>query len=258
MGDREPVVLCGGGLLEGFFSLAVVSALRKQLGRQISWCGPEVARTLCEAQGLAAPIDPLPADLCARFPLPIFMDAEDRVYFNLLCGYEELVSIRQLETRPNPALYAAHICSGSLLPWSVQHLPSFRGFGAEEEVVVAPDELGWNLTETKRAVEGLRARKLRVLVLPGRPHAFPGIAGVEQFSAERWVSAASAAQLAVTGDPRLALVAVGAGATFVLTRTSSDPRVDPGRTADFLGTRTVILTTSSPSPSEVVSFAAAL
>lgn len=128
--DKENlVVLCYGGLLESFLSLTIVEALNKQFPqKKLFWSGYDDFKDLIKIQGITQPINSIiDENKVKQYPIPIFFDKEDNVYFNALHNYltkDPFVYTEEIRINKKPIV--RQIFDNSLLRWDKRFLPKIR------------------------------------------------------------------------------------------------------------------------------------
>lgn len=86
--EKQLVVCAFGGFLESFYSLSVLEALNVEFpSHKLYWSGNDSYHTLLGANGLALPFAEIDQKDINRFPTPIFLDKNNRAYFNCLINY---------------------------------------------------------------------------------------------------------------------------------------------------------------------------
>jgi hypothetical protein len=128
LGDREIVIVVFGGLLESFFSLSFAEALAIiQSGRKISWLGNNDFQYLVRAQGLVrvSDLNFTESDL-KKYPLPFFIDAENRAYYSCLNNYLVSKSLFGSQKRINKDCRLKQIFDNSLVPFDAEYIPKLR------------------------------------------------------------------------------------------------------------------------------------
>ena len=190
---RNIVITVFGGLFESFFSLPVIEGLLSfDSDHQVSWLGHQQFASLVRLQGLAkiSTIDFSP-DGIVNYPVPIFFDANNNAYFNLLHNYMVRTSYwgKYAEVVNIPA--TEQIFQNAMIPWrrpNLRHLGhefidelSKVGFIRPKSKVVLiihkptqNDVLGWNIQNIKEFAQLASHKGLKVIVFTTTPNMFHG------------------------------------------------------------------------------------
>lgn len=200
LADRlDTTVIAHGGLLESFFSLALIEAVNGfDHKRRIEWLGCTEYNSLVRFQGLAfVSSSKLTADDAVRYPVPLFLDRGKGVYFNALNNYriEKAFNGRYPKRRKEPILQ--QIFDNALVQWQPNYIPKLRRLGTREYaqwgrrhkvhqrqryVLVCPDPtpfskagkraLSWSPREVRELSAMLSRFGLAVIVCTDRPGHF--------------------------------------------------------------------------------------
>jgi hypothetical protein len=158
--NRDIVVAAYGGPLESFFSLSFNEALVSiEPRRRISWLGNKDYRPFVRAQGLSTvcSVDLTPEKL-AKYPVPLFLDAEGRAYLNCLNNYVISRSYwgKYPKTNTDPVL--KQIYDNALIPWR-DYKPKLRRLERQSK----------NFERWAR-LEHIHSAKRLILIFPERWH----------------------------------------------------------------------------------------
>lgn len=121
--NKETVVMAYGGLIESFFSQSIVQAINSvEPLKTVSWAGESIYKDIISAKYIDIP------NVADNYPTPIFMDKENRVYFNALHNYinNQTYKLKRLSEHRNPIL--EQIFNNSLLPWNKKYIPKLNKF----------------------------------------------------------------------------------------------------------------------------------
>lgn len=130
--DRDVVVVAHGGLLESFYSLSICEAINIiKPGKRVFWSGNEQFHDLISMQGLANIFEfELKKEKVEKYPVPLFFDRDNRVYFNCLNNYiirkSCLKNSRKYSQKSNKNIILKQICDNLLVEWDIRYLPKFR------------------------------------------------------------------------------------------------------------------------------------
>lgn len=125
--DRKPIVVCHGGLFEAFASLAFLEMYNFiSPATPMQWSGSERFYPLLAANKLARPHPHVDAVTLQRFPLPVFMDRQEGLYYNCLYNYLEAKPYYggKAKKRWEPVL--KQLLNNMTQPWLPDYLPKIR------------------------------------------------------------------------------------------------------------------------------------
>lgn len=160
LNNRNPVVLCFGGLIESVVSLSILEALNNNLiNKNLNWCGDQRFNQLVYLNGLASTELNLSEDIVFKYPLPIFLDKEKFAYFNCLNNYIDVYSISKSSYYYDKRPIFQQIFEKSCLEWN-NFFPKFRRLAEPIEfrnferskrfnfkkpfILLIPDKTGWS------------------------------------------------------------------------------------------------------------------
>ena len=124
--NKKIIVLAHGNLFESWFSLSFFETMNiTDPFREVYWAGNEEFKDLLKINNLAKPID-VPKDLKIKFPVPIFFDKEDCVYFNCFNNYLNKVSLNEAIITKNTDLVFKQIFDNFLIRWDTSYIPKIR------------------------------------------------------------------------------------------------------------------------------------
>lgn len=125
--NKNFIISCYGGFLESFFSLSYCEAIAAiEPNRTLKWMGSPEFEKLANMQGLANINDfDLGNDTLGLYPVPIFMDADNNAYFNVLNDYIHTKSIKSKDFIINKNIILEQIYKNLLIPWD-NYIPKIR------------------------------------------------------------------------------------------------------------------------------------
>jgi hypothetical protein len=127
LANKTAVISLFGGFLESYYSLSILESLNRTFpGVELLWNGDLKYKSLLDSQGLAEATDLVTQYDLDRFPAPIFIDKNDRAYFNCLNNY---LKVKPYYLSGGYVSYRAlinQIVSNSTLEWDLRDLPRFR------------------------------------------------------------------------------------------------------------------------------------
>ena len=238
--DKELVVCAFGGLLESFYSFAIVETMNKNLfGKNLYWAGNGEYEALVAANGLAKPFyESVTVHDTQRFPTPIFLDRNGRVYFNCLNNYLERKPYYSTRGFSDERAAIKQIVEKSTLQWDDRHVPQIRfpeEFGDfsdlfksrnisldKKSILLIPDEtgtsihttdcLGWNEHQVKSFIAMAVKADYQVILLTVRPEIYWGTsAKVIPFSINMFFALIQRVKFVLASDVDFLLVALGCG-----------------------------------------------
>lgn len=134
--DKDITVVCNGGLLESFFSCTILETLNYVSPKStLYWAGDSKFLSIIEVNGLAKKHNSselLTQNVVSGFPVPLFLDKQNNVYFNCLNNYIKVFTyynkLGYLDKRPS----FLQIFQNSLMPWNMQFIPKLRNIPSVE------------------------------------------------------------------------------------------------------------------------------
>lgn len=125
--DRTPIITCFGGLYEHYFSLSIIEALNKILpSKKVYFNGDEKFNALIKLNGISLPENLITPELVKNYPLPLFFDEDDNVYFNVLFNYLEYHNVVGEVIFKNKNSISKQIFINSCLDWNISYTPQLR------------------------------------------------------------------------------------------------------------------------------------
>lgn len=202
--NKNLVVCCFGGLLEFYYSLAILETFNNKFPMvKKSWVGNTNFLKLLSINGLAKPFEEFEEiterDL-KRFPTPLFLDKNKRVYLNSLYNYLNRSAYYSSKTFPDEKAAIMQIMYNSFFPWDNKNTPKLRfenelgnfddliksrGINLNKPtIMILPDETGdsiheeshlsWNEYQIKSFASIASQKNYQVLVLTNQPHLYWG------------------------------------------------------------------------------------
>lgn len=235
--DKELVVCAFGGLLESFYSLSILETLNKNLlGKALYWAGNSEYGALVAANGLAKPFyEQVTLNDTQRFPTPLFLDRNGRVYFNCLNNYLERKPYYSSRGFPDERAAIQQIVENSTMQWDERYVPQIRyedEFGnfndlfkargisfPKKSILLMPDEtgvsthglgcLGWNEHQVKSFIV-MVSKEYQVLLLTTRPEVYWGTtAKVIPFSINMFFALVNNVDFILANDVDFLLISLG-------------------------------------------------
>ena len=269
LGDKEIIVTCFGGAFESFFSLSYLEALSAiDSSRKLSWLGFEIFEPMLTAQRLASPslvrFEPVTLE---KYPAPLFLDAENNAYINVLNNYIETRSYWDSHPIVNKDPLAKQLFSNAMIAWdnSVPQLRRLEDISGEfikrskssklrldrKFVLVIPDRcfgqlpyrcLDWGHQNVRELAAILRNFGLQVVVVSDSPHLYHGSrVHVVEPSILFLLNLVEKAFVILSHDIDWHLIAMMIGKGHIIAQDVSGPG-DLYQNADFLGASNVIST----------------
>jgi hypothetical protein len=131
--DKDIIVVAFGGLLETLFSLTFVEALKiLRPNQNLYWLGSEKYSNLHFMNGGSKNCNiNLTPKILKNYPTPIFFDADNRVYFNVLNNFLLKKSYWNRYPLNRTETVFEQIFSNLSVPWSKSYLPKLRNIGTD-------------------------------------------------------------------------------------------------------------------------------
>lgn len=125
--DKDIVVSAFGGFLESFFSMTILEKMNYMMpSANLFWCGNKEYYDLIDTNGLAKSFDSITVEDLGRFPTPIFLDKENRAYFNCLNNYLKVYTYYLTLGYNDDRSAIQQITEKSTLNWDNRFLPKIR------------------------------------------------------------------------------------------------------------------------------------
>lgn len=194
--NRQITITAFGGLLESFFSLAAAEALVSfDPGHRLFWLGNPEYNFFVRVQNLCKLSDlDLKPEMLGNYPTPIFFDAHENAYLNVLNNYLVRTSYWGKYPEPVNTPVLEQIFQNVMVPWRPSYVPKFRKLGSEffDElcrtrrirqrtkivcIVLNPvqdDLLGWNMHNLKEFTQLASHKGLKIVVFTHNVNMFYG------------------------------------------------------------------------------------
>lgn len=192
---KDIIITAFGGLIESFFSLSVAeSIVTFDPKHNMYWLGYSKYDVFARMQGLVKPsLITFPPETLKEYPVPLFFDADNNAYFNVLNNYLVRTSYwgQYPELRTAPIL--KQISENSMIPWNM-NIPQMRHLGTEfydelctvgrlrnrSKVILIildttdSDVLGWNTHNIREFSQLIASKGFKVIVFCQNTIAFQG------------------------------------------------------------------------------------
>lgn len=129
--SKDPIIVSNGGLLEAYFSLVILEMLNSTfINKKKYWAGNIKFKNLININGLASTIDTkIDNDILLSFPVPMFMDKINNIYFNVMCSYIEHNSFTKTNKYKNYKPLVKQLIDNSTQTWNYNFSPKMRNWG---------------------------------------------------------------------------------------------------------------------------------
>ena len=125
--DRIPIIVCFGGLYEYYLSLSYAEALNKILpSKYIYINGDEKFNVLFKLNGICSSQNLITPELIKNYPIPLFFDEENNIYFNVLYNYLNYHDLTGKIIFKNKNSISKQIFINSCLDWNINYTPQLR------------------------------------------------------------------------------------------------------------------------------------
>jgi len=162
--NKDICLVCYGGFFETYFSLSILELLNSiYLGKNFYWKGNLNFYKLVEINNLTcndkAPI--IEKKHLRNYPIPLFFDRENFVYFNCLNDYVTKISLTEFKRKLNSGPITKQLFLNSFNNWNIKYKPkmrllketkSFKSWSAANNfnltnkyVLIFPDRIGWSI-----------------------------------------------------------------------------------------------------------------
>lgn len=130
--SRDPIIVSNGGLLEAYFSLVILEMLNTTfINKKKYWIGDVKFKNLIGINNLASTIDDQKIDnnMLSSYPVPMFMDKMNNIYFNVMCSYIKHNSFTETNNHKNYRPLAEQLINNSTQNWNSDFIPKMRNWG---------------------------------------------------------------------------------------------------------------------------------
>jgi hypothetical protein len=130
--NRDVIITAFGSLIESFASLCAAEAIKSiNSSQKIYWLGNSKYSFFIHAQGLCKPsIINLQPNLLKHYPVPLFLDNNKNVYFNILNNYLTKTSYWGLYPEAVMSPVIEQIANNIMIPWR-DYIPQLRNLGTD-------------------------------------------------------------------------------------------------------------------------------
>lgn len=184
--NKSIVVVSFGNIFESFFSFTYLELFDKIYLNNFYWAGDPKFLPLLKANGLADYFSIIKEKHLNKFTTPIFLDRNDRVYFNSLYNYRDVKSFYNTEGYHCNKPVCKQIFSNSCFSWNENYIPQLRynfksKFDTSKKyILVMPDEtiysdnkiscLNFNLTEILTLSNLIAQKNIKTIILAENPN----------------------------------------------------------------------------------------
>lgn len=197
--NKEIIIVNFGGLFESFISLSYFEALNKLYPkRKICFNGQEQFYNLINLNGLGYCNNLINKEQALKYPIPIFLDKSNHVYFNCLNNY---TTHKYLNYNP----LSKQLFINSCLGWNINYIPQLRNLKLPNEfeefkqfrkfnidkpfVLIFPDNnsgfsmhsvsmLGWTVAQIKSFVSMVHSKGIQTVIVTKNIGKYTGISSL--------------------------------------------------------------------------------
>lgn len=125
--NKNIVVVVYGGFIESYISLCYLEMLNCVTpNNPMYWCGHSKFESLAYLNGIAKSLQVFPEELIVKYPTPIFMDAEESVYFNCLNNVLTVKPYYGGVGYRDKSPLIKQLLRNSTISWDNRYIPKFR------------------------------------------------------------------------------------------------------------------------------------
>lgn len=125
--DRTPIITCFGGFFEHYLSLSIAEALNKIYpSKSIIFNGVNKFDNLINLNGLTSLNNLINEEQIKQYPIPLFFDDSDNIYFNSLYNYLNIKKFNGEVIFKNRKPLSKQLFLNSCLSWDINYIPKFR------------------------------------------------------------------------------------------------------------------------------------
>ena len=186
--NKTIVVSAFGNIFESFFSMSLLELFSRTYNNDFLWAGRKEFIPLLKSNGLANYFEGLKEDHLKKFTTPIFMDRDDRVYFNSLYNYRDVKTYYGSKGYHCKQPVCKQIFQNSCFPWR-DCVPELRGSFqsppvdlSKKFVLIIPDQtifsnnsiscLEFNLTQIVSLSQLLIQKGINTLIIANDPRKY--------------------------------------------------------------------------------------
>ena len=127
LSKKEVVITAHAGLFESLLSCSVLEVINKLLpGKTLHWIGEDDFSQIYYLNGLATRSYLIDKEQISQYPVPLFFDADDRVYINCLHNYVNVYTYAGEYRYKCRHAVSKQLFQNSMVDWSVRYLPQLR------------------------------------------------------------------------------------------------------------------------------------
>lgn len=132
---RDAVVVAYGGLIESFVSLSYLEILNYTMPSvKLHWCGNLKFKPLISINGLGSFEETNIKDIVSNYPVPLFMDQKDNVFFNCLNNYLNVKPYYGGKGYHDKKPIIRQIFRNSTFKWDTHYTPQLRNLNCDLEL----------------------------------------------------------------------------------------------------------------------------
>lgn len=275
--NKNIVVLAYGGLIESFFSLSFIEAYGQlEPHRKFFWAGDSRFVPLVHYQKKAL-IKNVP-NISSRFPTPIFLDAENNIYFNCLNNYLNVKSISGRNSYFDKRLIFKQIFANAMINWDGRrYIPKLnvvnnefynkwsklnrfydnKNFillfdGGRDFSLHNTDPLGWDVFNIRQFISMLQRSNMNAVVVTDRPSIYNGLnVYVAGFDIDIILHLLTKASVVLSSTIDFLLLALCIGDAHLFCRKKVDKWVNINKSAEYFASTCVISQSKEFVPLEI-------
>lgn len=179
LSKKDFITVSFGGLLESLLSLVCIESLSRNIkNHKLFWLGHEKYNYLIEQQKIAEISQiALKPNILTQYPSPLFFDADDNVYFNLLNNY------RKLKKHTNDRPVFKQVIDNSFFSYSEINLRKSNIKEKRRQILIIPEDnnfsvhkdercLKWSAQNVRELAAMLYGKNYEIIVATQNPHLF--------------------------------------------------------------------------------------
>lgn len=182
---KDFITVSFGGLLESLLSLICIESLSDNISNHnLFWLGFEKYNDLIDMQNLAniSKIT-LTEKILKQYPAPLFFDANDNVYFNLLNNYKIIDIPDKKHKQANKSPIIQQVVNNSFFPYSKINLRKLNTKEQRRQILIIPEDndfsihkeecsLNWSAQNVRELAAMLYGKNYEIIVATSNPHLF--------------------------------------------------------------------------------------